>query len=96
MREGSIIEQVYDVIMDRKRNPRPDSYTNRLLSEGQDRILQKVGEETIEFILAAKSDGKERVIAEMADLVYHLLVAMAYHDLTLAEVSSELRRRMKS
>lgn len=88
-----MIAQLFEIIQERKANPAEGSYTRQLLAAGEDRILQKVGEEAIELILAAKGQGKERVIAESADLLYHLLVLLASQDLTLGEVEEELRRR---
>lgn len=88
-----MLAQLFSIIEDRKANPREGSYTNRLFSEGQDRILQKVGEEAIEVLLAARGQGRERLISETADLLYHLLVMLSFHEITLAEVEAELRRR---
>jgi len=66
-----------------------------LLDAGEDKILQKIGEEAIEVILAAKSQGRQRVIEEIADLTYHLLVLLAAHEITPAEVAAELDHRHK-
>lgn len=82
-----------EIIADRKSNPRPDSYTNQLLTQGEDEILKKVGEEAVEIILAAKSQGDQRLVEEVADLIYHLLVLLTSRDLTLSAVESELKRR---
>ena len=87
--------QLFEIIQERKANPRPESYTNRLLSQGLDAILQKVGEEAVEVILAAKGQGRERLVAEMADLFYHSLVLLACQGLNLADVEDELRRRQR-
>jgi phosphoribosyl-ATP pyrophosphohydrolase len=82
-----------EIIADRKTNPVDGSYTNRLLAEGEDVILRKVGEESVEVILAAKSQGDQRLIEEVSDLLYHLLVLLAVRDLTLADIEAELNRR---
>ena len=66
---------------------------NRLLAEGEDAILRKVGEEAVEVILAAKSQGDQRLIEEASDLIYHLLVLLAARDLSLADIETELSRR---
>ena len=89
----NILEQIFAIIEDRKANPRPGSYTNRLLEAGQDEILKKIGEEAIEVILAAKSQGDERMISEMADLAYHCLVLLSSRNLTPAHISDVLERR---
>jgi phosphoribosyl-ATP pyrophosphohydrolase len=87
------INRVFAVITDRKKNPKEGSYTNRLLDEGQDEILKKIGEEAIEVILAASSQGDERLISEVADLTYHCLVLLASRGLSPADITTELDRR---
>ena len=82
-----------ELIADRKINPIDGSYTNRLLDEGEDTILRKVGEEAVEVILAAKSQGDQRLIEEASDLIYHLLVLLASRDLSLADIETELTHR---
>ena len=88
-----MIDELYDIILDRKNNPVEGSYTVKLLSSGEDEILKKVGEEAIEVILAAKGQGNQRLVEETADLLYHLLVLLARHDLPPSEVWAELRGR---
>ena len=88
-----MLDELFEIIEDRKANPTKGSYTAELLSEGEDRILQKVGEETVEVILAAKGQGNQRLIEEAADLFYHILVLLAAKDLTLGDVEAELRKR---
>lgn len=87
--------ELFNIIEDRKANPTAKSYTAKLLVEGEDRILQKVGEEAVELILAAKGQGDQRLIEETADLFYHILVLLASKGLTLGDVESELRKRHK-
>ncbi|MBM4422697.1 MAG: phosphoribosyl-ATP diphosphatase [Chloroflexi bacterium] len=83
------------IIRDRKQNLKPGSYTNRLFDAGEDEIVKKIGEEAVEVILAAKGQGDERVISEVADLFYHTLVLLASRGLTLADVEAELEKRHK-
>lgn len=90
-----MLNELWNIIEDRKENPTQASYTARLLGEGDDRILQKVGEEAVEVILAVKGQGKQRVIEEVADLFYHTLVLLASQGLSLTDVEAELRRRHK-
>jgi len=92
---NDILEELFAVILDRQANPRPGSYTVRLLDAGEDEILKKVGEEAMEVILAAKGQGDERLVSEIADLVYHLLVLLAARGLSLADVKDELALRRK-
>ena len=88
-----MLEQLFDIIQERKARRPEGSYTARLLAAGQDQILKKVGEEAMEVILAAKSQGSRRLVEEVADLLYHLLVLLASQDLTLTDIEDELRRR---
>ena len=88
-----MLNELFGIIEDRKTNPVEGSYTNRLLREGEDKILKKIGEEAIEVILAAKAQGDQRVVEEIADLFYHALVLLAARELSLADVEAELRRR---
>lgn len=83
------------IIEDRKANPVAGSYTAKLLADGEDAILIKVGEEAMEVILAAKSQGDKRLVEEIADLYYHTLVLLASRDLSLTDIETELRRRHK-
>ncbi len=88
-----MINGLFEIILDRKINPQPSSYTNKLLTANVDLVLQKVGEEAVEVILAAKGQGNQRVIEEIADLFYHILVLLAHQGIGLAEVEAELARR---
>jgi phosphoribosyl-ATP pyrophosphohydrolase/phosphoribosyl-AMP cyclohydrolase len=90
---GGILAHLEAVIQDRKANPRPGSYTCQLFDAGLPRIAQKVGEEAVEAIVAAQSEGDERLVSELADLVYHSLVLLAARDLFWADVEAELARR---
>ena len=91
--ECEMLNKLFLIIEDRKANPTNESYTAKLLADGEDRILQKIGEEAVELILAAKGQGNQRLIEETADLFYHILVMLAAKDLTLGDVESELRMR---
>ena len=93
---SDVLQTLFDTIIERQAHPRPDSYTARLLDAGEDEILKKVGEEAIEVILAAKGQGDQRLISEMADVFYHLLVLLAARGLTLDDVKAELVRRRPS
>jgi phosphoribosyl-ATP pyrophosphohydrolase len=90
---GNMLNQLFDIIEDRKNNPTPASYTAQLFAAGEDEILKKVGEEAMEVILAAKGQGNLRLIEEVADLYYHSLVLLSSRSLKLEDVLEELRRR---
>jgi phosphoribosyl-ATP pyrophosphohydrolase len=80
-------------IQDRQAHPREGSYTCQLLAAGQAEILKKVGEEATEVVVAGALEGKDRMVYECADLIYHLLVALVSQGLTWDDVEAELRRR---
>jgi phosphoribosyl-ATP pyrophosphohydrolase len=88
-----MLNELFEIILERKTNPRPGSYTNKLLDSNVDIILQKVGEESVEVILAAKGQGNQRLVEEVSDLFYHTLVLLVRQGVSLAEVEVELRRR---
>lgn len=88
-----IMEELYSVIMDRKANPVEGSYTNYLMNKGTEKIAKKVGEEAVETAIAAAKKDKNEVVAEIADLEYHILVLMADMGITLEDLSRELKNR---
>jgi len=91
--DHDVLYQVYEVIADRRVNPKEGSYTNYLFDKGLDKILKKVGEETTETIIAAKNEDNNEVIYEISDLIYHLSVLMAVKSVTWDDVMDELERR---
>lgn len=91
--DSMTLDELYQIICDRRDHPAPESYTARLLSQGEDEILKKVGEEAMEIILAAKGQGNQRLTEEIADLTYHLLVLMATRNLTPEDIRQELGLR---
>jgi phosphoribosyl-ATP pyrophosphohydrolase len=88
-----MLQELFEIIEDRKKNPVEGSYTNQLFRQGEDEILKKVGEESVEVILAAKAQGDERLLNELADLYYHTLVLLSARGLTLKEVETVLEKR---
>lgn len=90
-----MIEELYQIVLDRQQNPTEGSYTNQLLADGVQHIAQKVGEEAIEVIIAAGSQGRQRVIEETADLLYHLWVLLVAQEIDLADIEQELTERHK-
>jgi len=88
-----MLNDLFEIILDRRTNPQPGSYTNKLLDSNEDVILQKVGEESVEVILAAKGQGNQRLVEEVSDLFYHTLVLLVRKGVSLADVEAELRRR---
>ncbi len=88
-----VLEDVYDIILDRKKNPREGSYTNFLLDQGTDELLKKLGVEATEVILSAKNHNPEAVKYELSDLLYHCMVLMAQQDITWDDLARELIQR---
>jgi phosphoribosyl-ATP pyrophosphohydrolase len=88
-----MLNELFQIIEYRKANPVEGSYTNRLLDAGEDEILKKVGEESVEVILAAKVQGNQRLIEELADLAYHSLVLLSSRGLSPEDIEAELSRR---
>ena len=87
------MQQLWATIQARKVDLPEDSYTAFLFRSGENEILKKIGEESIEVIIAAKGEGDDRVIYESADLIYHLLVLLAARGLTWEQIEAELARR---
>ena len=85
--------RLYGRLRDRKYHPRPGSYTTQLLRAGEARVLQKVGEEAVEVIVAAQAESEERMLEEAADLAYHLALLLVNRDLGCEDVDRELRSR---
>lgn len=91
----AVLGEVYDVIHQRKLAPVEGSYTTYLFEKGQDKILKKVGEEAAETIIASKNHDAGEILYEMADLWYHCLVLLAFHELTPQQLLLELKGRRK-
>ena len=85
-----VFEDVYNVILDRKKNPKEGSYTNYLFDKGIDKILKKVGEEATEIVIAA---DPQEVKYEISDFLYHVMVLMAEKGVSWKEITKELSRR---
>lgn len=88
-----VFEDVYNVILDRKKNPKEGSYTNYLFDKGIDKILKKVGEEATEIVIAAKNPDPQEVKYEISDFLYHIMVLMAEKGVSWKEITKELSRR---
>jgi phosphoribosyl-AMP cyclohydrolase / phosphoribosyl-ATP pyrophosphohydrolase len=90
---GGILEGILRTIQSRRTNPQPGSYTTKLFEDGHDKILKKVAEEAGEVLIAAKGGKKDEIIYEVADLFFHALMVLGYHDISLQEVYQELGKR---
>ncbi len=87
------LETLFELIENRKKHIDKNSYTSSLFQEGQKKILEKVEEESLEVKQAAKKEGKQRLIEESCDLIYHLFVLLANEDISLSEIEEELKKR---
>jgi phosphoribosyl-ATP pyrophosphohydrolase/phosphoribosyl-AMP cyclohydrolase len=90
-----ILQEIYNVILDRRAHPKEGSYTNYLLEKGVEKICKKVGEEASETIIAAIKGSQAELRYEAADLLYHLLVLLANQNLTPEDLYQELAARKK-
>jgi phosphoribosyl-ATP pyrophosphohydrolase len=92
--KDEIIREVYQVLEDR-RDHTIDSYTSRIMQDddkkAEDKILEKIGEEAAEVIIASKND--ENLVSESADLIFHTLLLLAYKGVDLDELFTEFERR---
>lgn len=86
-------QNLYQVVLDRKANPKDGSYTCYLFDQGLDKICKKIGEESAETIIAAKNGEKNDTVGEICDLFFHVMVLMAQQNIPLDDILSELDRR---
>ena len=93
MAEPDVLRRLEAAIRERRRADPSSSYVASLNARGLDAILKKVGEEATEAVIAAKGGSREAVVHETADLWFHCLVMLAWHDVEVAEVLAELERR---
>ena len=91
----NIFSEVFNIIEDRKNNPKEKSYVNSLLTKGDDHISQKVIEELCEAIVEFNSDNKERMIEETADLIFHIFALMSSKSINLNDIENEFSKRKK-
>lgn len=87
------IRELYEIIESRRNSDESTSYTRQLFDRGLDGIIQKVGEESVEVVIAAKNDENDEFIGEVADLVYHLLVLLVAKDIKITDIERCLHER---
>ncbi len=88
-----VLEDLYEIIKNRKNTGEEGSYTKYLFEKGTDKILKKVGEECTEVIIASKGNDKQEIVNEICDLAYHILVLMADQNIDIKEIENELIKR---
>lgn len=87
------INDLFKIIEGRKKAKPEESYVAKIIEEGTDRIIQKIGEEAVEVVIAAKNDDRSEIISECADLWFHSLVLLSHLDLKPEDIFDELERR---
>lgn len=90
---SQVLAQLDQILQQRKTESADSSYVASLYAKGLDKILKKVGEESVETIMAAKDGDAEHLVYEIADLWFHTLVLLAHQNLSSSEVLNELERR---
>ncbi len=92
-----VLDEVYSVIVDRKENPKEGSYVTSLYRDpkGLDKVLEKIGEESTEVIIAAKNGREKEIVSESTDLIFHLMIMLAAKGISLDMVREEFVRRRK-
>ena len=88
-----VLNEEYDIIADRKKNPKEGSYTNYLFDKGIDKILKKCGEEATEIVIAAKNPEAEELKYEISDFLYHMMVLMVECGVDWNDITKELANR---
>ena len=87
------LNELYEIIKNRKDQPKEGSYTNYLFDKGLDKILKKVGEEATEVVIAAKNEDPRELVYETADVLYHLLVLLVEKGVSYEAILEELASR---
>lgn len=91
--DATVLDQLFKTIAARRGADPSESYTAKLFSKGRSTIAQKVGEEGVECVIAALSEGNDKLASESADLFYHLLVLWADVGVNPQDVWDELAKR---
>lgn len=92
---ANTLSGLFEVICNRRDHPIKESYTCSLLEGGDNKILKKIGEESAEVIMACKDNDPEAIASEVADLFYHTLVALSYHQVDIKDVYRKLHNRRR-
>ena len=93
MTTHDVLHRLSETLASRRHADPETSYTAKLFAGGPDSILKKIGEESAELIMASKDGKRLNIVRESADLVYHVLVLLAFYGLSIEDVSQEMRRR---
>lgn len=88
-----ILHRLSETLIERRKADPETSYTAQLLSKGPDSILKKIGEECAELIMAGKEGNRLHVVWESTDVLYHVMVLLAFYGLSIEDLLQEMRRR---
>lgn len=89
------LESLYKIILFRRNKEVKNSYTSMLFKKGIDSIVQKIGEEATEVVVASKNESKKGIISEISDLWFHMLVLLVFFDIKITDIEEELEKRNK-
>ncbi len=92
---GKLLEEEFNVILNRKENIQEGSYTCYLFKKGIDKILKKIGEEASEVIIAAKNGDKKEIVGEICDVIFHIEAMMAEKGISWEDIANEIADRRK-
>ena len=93
MSTHDILHRLSETLASRRHADPETSYTAKLFANGPDSILKKIGEECAELIMAAKDGKRLNIVRESTDVIYHILVLLVFFDMSIEDVSQEMRRR---
>ena len=93
MIDYEVLQRLSETLTARRNADPSSSYTAQLLAKGPDSILKKIGEECAELIMAGKEGKRLNIVWESTDVIYHILVLLAFYDMGIEDVSQEMRRR---
>jgi phosphoribosyl-ATP pyrophosphohydrolase/phosphoribosyl-AMP cyclohydrolase len=91
--DARVLERIFEVVNERASNPKGQSYVSTLTGKGVDYILQKVGEEAFEFVIAAGKRSEKETVSEASDLLFHMLVLFAAKQMDFRDCFKELQNR---
>ncbi|KKR29805.1 MAG: Phosphoribosyl-ATP pyrophosphatase [Candidatus Gottesmanbacteria bacterium GW2011_GWC2_39_8] len=89
------IEELFMIIEKRKKEAPENSYVTSVFNAGEDRVIQKVGEEATEVVIAAKNNRKKEIVSEMADLWFHSLILLSLYNINPEDIFAEFEKRRK-
>ena len=93
MSTPDLLHRLSETLASRRHADPETSYTAKLFANGPDSILKKIGEESAELIMAAKDGKRLNIVWESTDLIYHIMVLLAFYGMGIEDVSQEMRRR---